>query len=87
MKSITVWLSRMSLAKLDGWYEKADLATKWDVERACASGATKLARYSAYISRRINGGKHEDAVRAQNRAARRVRQALGYTYADDAVNF
>jgi hypothetical protein len=54
---------------------------------SAAQAATWLARLSAYVSRRMSGGKHGDAVKAQNRAARRVRQALGYTYADDKVTF
>lgn len=49
--------------------------------------ATHLARLAAYLSRRLTGGKHADAVKAQNRAARKVRQALGFTYADDAIVF
>lgn len=52
-----------------------------------AALATRAARLSAYISRRHTGGKHVVAVHAQNRAARRVRQALGYTYADDKITF
>lgn len=49
--------------------------------------STEAARVSAYISRRLSGGKHDDAVKAQNRVARGVRQALGYTYKDDAISF
>ena len=52
-----------------------------------AALATRAARISAYVSRRLSGGKHADAVTAQNQAARRVRQALGYTYADDKITF
>lgn len=52
-----------------------------------AAIATRAARVNAYISRFLSGGKHADAVKAQNRAARRVRQALGYTYADDSITF
>ena len=49
--------------------------------------AEHYTRLSAYLSRRMSGGRHVDAVRAQNTAARRVRQALGYTYADDKITF
>jgi hypothetical protein len=53
-----------------------------------AQEAVLLARYSAYLSRlRVTGGNHTDAVKQQNFAARKVRQALGYTYADDAILF
>lgn len=47
----------------------------------------RAARLEAYLYRRHAGGKHADAVKAQNQVARRVRQALGYTYADDAIHF
>lgn len=57
------------------------------LESELATLATHAARLSAYISRRLTGGKHDDAVKAQNTAARKVRQALGYTYADDSVRF
>jgi hypothetical protein len=52
-----------------------------------AALATRAARLSAYISRRESGGKHADAVKAQNKAARAVRQALGFTYKDDGITF
>lgn len=66
-----------------------DLGTdqRYELERQISSQAVQLARFSAYLSRRMAGGKHSDAVQAQNRAARKVRQALGYTYADDAITF
>lgn len=52
-----------------------------------AALATKAARLSAYVSRRMSGGKHSDAVAAQNRAASKVRQALGFTYKDSKISF
>lgn len=57
------------------------------IEAEAAALATAAARLSAYLSRRMGGGLHEDAVKRQNQAARKVRQALGYTYADDAITF
>ncbi len=57
------------------------------VDDAAAALATKAARLSAYFSRRLSGGKHADAVRRQNQSARRVRQALGFTYTDDSITF
>ena len=45
------------------------------------------ARLAAYLGRRQSGGKHADAVKRQNQVARKVRQALGYTYADDKITF
>lgn len=64
-----------------------DLATLQEAERRAAILATQYSRLSAYLSRRVAGGKHADAVKAQNNVARRVRQALGYTYADDSITF
>ena len=52
-----------------------------------AAQATKYARLSAYLSRRMSGGGHADAVKRQNEVARKVRQALGFTYKDDAITF
>lgn len=62
-------------------------AERYDFEQTIAATAVQAARLSAYISRRQSGGRHEDAVKRQNQVARRVRQALGYTYADDALDF
>lgn len=59
----------------------------YTIERTISSDAIKLARFAAYLSRRMTGGKHADAVKAQNQTARKVRQALGYTYADDQIHF
>lgn len=52
-----------------------------------AAFAQTATRASAYVSRRHTGGRHIEAVKAQNQACRKVRQALGYTYADDQVTF
>ena len=57
------------------------------IEREAAEAATAYARLSAYLSRRMAGGKHSDAVRRQNQVAARVRQALGYTYKDAPITF
>lgn len=57
------------------------------IDDQCAALATVASRLSAYLSRRMAGGKHTDAVKAQNVAARKVRQALGFTYKDDSITF
>lgn len=77
-------------APITQWKEIADspiTTAIQDAERQAAHLATTYARMSAYFSRRMAGGKHADAVKAQNIAARKVRQALGYTYADDKITF
>lgn len=56
-------------------------------EADAALVAVRAARFSAYLGRRMSGGKHVDAVKRQNQVARKVRQALGYTYADDRITF
>lgn len=68
-------------------YESLDTNQRYELERQLSQDAVQLARLAAYISRRQTGGKHDDAVKAQNTAARKVRQALGYTYADDKITF
>jgi hypothetical protein len=60
---------------------------RYELERQITCDAVQLARFSAYLSRRMAGGKHVDAVKRQNSVARRVRLALGYTYADDRITF
>lgn len=57
------------------------------IEREAAELAAGYARLSAYLSRRMSGGKHSDAVKRQNQAAAKVRQALGYTYKDAPITF
>lgn len=68
-------------------YEESTLDENQTMERTAAELAVTYARLSAYLSRRMAGGKHADAVKAQNKAARGTRQALGYTYKDDAISF
>lgn len=65
----------------------ANSAPAFTIDSEAMNRAVYYARMAAYISRRRSGGKHADAVKAQNQVARRVRQALGYTYADDKVTF
>lgn len=48
---------------------------------------TRAARASVYITTRHHGGTHADAVRAQNRIARKIRKVLGYTYPDQPIHF
>jgi len=83
----TLKVFRMPPVRWDAYCTKLSTDQRYELERMISSDAVQLARFSAYLSRRMSGGKHADAVKAQNRAARRVRQALGYTYADDAITF
>lgn len=79
----------LDLAMVD-WQKTIDAMPqneRHELESYLAALAQHSARASAYISRRVMGGKHEDAVKRQNEVARKVRQALGYTYADDKVTF
>jgi hypothetical protein len=71
----------------DAEYQRLTTDQRYALELATALDAVRLARFSAYVSRRLAGGKHADAVKAQNQTARKVRQALGYTYADDKITF
>lgn len=77
----------LAMVEWSATYERLHSGEAHAHERAAAALATHAARLSAYLSRRLSGGTHDDAVKAQNRAARGVRQALGYTYADDRVTF
>jgi ferritin len=56
-------------------------------ETRAAEEATHAARLSAYLSAREAGASHAAAVKAQNRAARVVRKALGFAYPDSEVTF
>lgn len=67
--------------------ERMSTEERYELERAIVGDAVQLARFSAYIGRRITGGNHAAGVKRQNQVARKVRQALGYTYADDAITF
>lgn len=81
---------RLALLPAVEWEATVDaLSTedRFEYERTIATAAERYARASAYLSRRMSGGKHEDAVKAQNKAAARVRQALGYTYAESPITF
>ena len=71
----------------DREYQRLTTDERYELERAITCDAVQLARFSAYLSRRMAGGKHGDAVKRQNQTARKVRQALGYTYADDKITF
>lgn len=68
-------------------YDHMTTDEKMQISNTAAALATHYARLSAYLSRRHAGGKHDDAVKAQNRTASRVRQALGYTYKDAPITF
>ena len=80
------WLD-VSMVRWEKRIEALSTDERMRLADQCASACVWLARLNAYISRRISGGKHKDGVVAQNRAARKVRQALGYTYADDKITF
>lgn len=68
-----------------------------EIARILDSIAVRAARAAAYISRVRTAGHtrkgkpgpstHAAAVTAQNRTARQVRRALGYTYPDQPINF
>lgn len=68
-------------------YDRLTVGERMALDSALSDIATKAARLSAYLSRRATGGDHKAAVQRQNQVARKVRQALGYTYADDKITF
>jgi hypothetical protein len=80
-------LANRPMTAWDEAYRAMDTATAFEVDDQAANHAVHFARLSAYIARRRQGGTHTDAVKAQNRVGRRVRQALGYTYKDDSITF
>lgn len=59
--------------------ELADRDTAW--------AAIHLVRLAAYLRARRNGHGHDDAVKRQNTAAGRVREALGFTQHRDDLTF
>jgi hypothetical protein len=77
----------LPMVKWEAAYENLTTDQRRVIDDEAAAAATRYARLSAYLSRRLAGGKHRDAVKRQNQAARRVRQALGFTYTDDAITF
>ena len=79
--------ARLPMAKWEGAYTRLSTDQRYSLTDGAAQDATHFARVSAYVSRRQTGGKHADAVKRQNQTARSVRQALGYTYAQDAITF
>lgn len=78
---------RRPLARWEQAIRRMSQEERRQLDDDAAALATHAARLSRYISRIEAGGKHADAVKAQNQAARRVRQALGFTYKDDAITF
>jgi hypothetical protein len=78
---------QLPMTKWEETYNRLSTDERRMLDDEAAAMATKAARVSAYISRRLSGGTHEPAVKAQNIAARKVRQALGFTYRDDAITF
>lgn len=56
--------------------------------RHAAGEAQQYARITAYIGRRQSyQGSHDNAVKAQNRVARAVRKALGYSDPNNPITF
>ena len=80
-------LALLPMAKWEQAYENLSADERRIIDDEAARAATTYARMSAYLSRRLAGGKHVDAVKRQNQTARKVRQALGFTYTDDAITF
>lgn len=75
---------------MNEWEKAYELYSQTEIqqiEREAAEAATAYARLSAYLSRRMSGGKHSDAVRRQNQTAAKVRRALGYTYPAADITF
>lgn len=68
-------------------YDALTTDQRREVDDQAAVLAVKAARLSRYFGRRTSGGKHEDAVKAQNSVAAKVRQALGFTYKDSPITF
>lgn len=77
----------LPMVEWDKAYTAMAQAEIFELERQAAEVATRYARLSAYLSRRMAGGIHADAVRRQNQTAAKVRQALGYTYKDAPITF
>jgi hypothetical protein len=75
------------MTKWEAAYDRLSGDERRRIDDKAAAAATKHARLSAYIARRLSVGKHDDAVTRQNQTARKVRQALGFTYTDDAITF
>jgi hypothetical protein len=80
-------LLRTPMVRWDARYKRMSENDRWETSEQAVLVAVRAARLCAYLSRRRSGGTHADAVKAQNEAARKVRQALGDTYANDAITF
>lgn len=87
LDAIALSFVRMPMVQWDQHVAGFDTDTRYEVERRLAHHAERYTRACAYLSRRMSGGNHDHAVKAQNGAARKVRQALGYTYANDKITF
>lgn len=80
-------INQIPMTKWEATYNRLTFDERRQQDDDAAAQAVRHARVSAYISRRLSGGKHADAVKAQNRAAARVRVALGFTYKDSPIDF
>lgn len=76
-----------AMAQWDRRYGRMDSIDRNDTERHAAAMAERFARTAAYISRRMIGGTHADAVKHQNAVARGVRKALGFAYPNQPITF
>lgn len=73
-----------------GWQQLAEgpmKQTRRELTDQADGLAVNLARFSAYIRARELGRSHQQAVRAQNAAAAKVRRALGFAVARDDKSF
>ena len=57
------------------------------VAREAARAAERAIRLMAYLEARSINESHQQAVSAQNKAATKVRRAIGYSYPKQDVNF
>lgn len=80
-------LLNQPFSKWEKAIDRMSTVGRMQLEDEAAALAMRAARLSAYISRRMSGGKHADAVKRQNETARKVRRALGFTYPDTPITF
>jgi len=73
--------------KWEALADRLSTAERWELMRQLDQHAVSAARLAAYITRRISGGRHVDAVKRQNAVARKVRLAIGYSYPEDSLTF
>lgn len=77
-------------APMNTWQHGADhidAETLRALSDEAADLAVKAARASAYLNARYLGRAHIDGVDAQNRVAKALRKAFGFTYPQDDISF